>query len=152
MKSSTYFFHMAKIWRDFQLHQCIFKVARVVKLKLAFLEWFFYNLVILIKLYKIWDLNLGKALLFLRSQAICLKNWRLWRSPTATKFNIFCWNFAHVFYLTMSTKGVRDFSILIRSWIINKNVKSEWVGTRSFLIFANNSRSKQNKTSFCRHW
>ena len=48
------------------------KTARVVKLKLAFMEWFFYNLVILIKLYKIWYLNLGKALLFPRNQAICL--------------------------------------------------------------------------------
>ena len=33
----------------------------------------FYNLVILIKLYKIWYLNLDKALLFPRNQAICLK-------------------------------------------------------------------------------
>ena len=29
------------------------KVARVVKLKSPFMEWFFYNLVMLIKLYKI---------------------------------------------------------------------------------------------------
>ena len=37
------------------------------------------------------------------------------------------------------------FFILFRSWIINKNVKNERVETRLFLIFANNSRSKQNK-------
>ena len=37
------------------------------------------------------------------------------------------------------------FFILIRSSIVNKNVKNECVETRSFLIFANNSRSKQNK-------
>ena len=42
----------------------IVKVARVVKLKLASMEWFFYNQVILIKLYKIRYLNLDKALLF----------------------------------------------------------------------------------------
>ena len=34
----------------------------MVKLKLAFMEGFFYNLVILIKLYKILYLNLDKAL------------------------------------------------------------------------------------------
>ena len=42
-------------------------------------------------------------------------------------------------------KNVWDFFILFRSWVINKSVKSECVETRSFLIFANNSRSKQNK-------
>ena len=85
------------------------KVARVANLKLAFMEWFFYNLVIVIKLCKIQYLNLDKALLFLRNQAICLKNWKLWWAPTTTKFNIFCWNFAHAFYLTMSTKGCSRF-------------------------------------------
>ena len=50
------------------------KVARVVKLKLAFMESFFYNLVMLIKLYKIRYLDLDKALLFPRNQVICLKN------------------------------------------------------------------------------
>ena len=63
------------------------KVVRVVKF--TFMEWFFYNFVILIKLYKIWYLNLGKALLFPRNKTICLKNWKLWRAPTAIKFNIF---------------------------------------------------------------
>ena len=53
-----------------------FKVVRVVKLKLAFMELLFYNLVILIKLHKIRYLNLNKVLLFLRNQAICLKNWK----------------------------------------------------------------------------
>ena len=72
------------------------KVARVVNLKLVFTEWFFCNLVILIKLYKIRYLNLDKALSFLR---------KLWRAPTLIKFNILCWNFAHVSYLTISTKG-----------------------------------------------
>ena len=87
----------------------LFKVARVVDLKLVFTEWFFYNLVILIKLCKIWYLNLDKALLFLRNQVICLKNWKLWQAPTTIKFNIFCWDFARVSYLTMSTKGCLGF-------------------------------------------
>ena len=85
------------------------KVACVVKIKLAFMEWIFYSLVILIKLYKIRCLNLDKALLFLRNQAICLKNWKLWRSLSTTKFNISRWNFAHVFYLTSLQKDVLDF-------------------------------------------
>ena len=44
---------------------------------------------------------------------------------------------------------------MLRSWVINKSVKTECVETRSFLILANNSRSKQNKekahTPFCRN-
>ena len=85
------------------------KMARMVKLKLAFMEWFFIYLVILIKLYKIRYLNLDKALLFPRNLAICLKNWKLWRAPTTTKFSIFCWNFAHLSYLTISAKGCSGF-------------------------------------------
>ena len=50
-----------------------FKEAHVVNSKLAFTESFNCNLVILIKLYKIPYLNLDKALLFPRSQVICLK-------------------------------------------------------------------------------
>ena len=126
------------------------------------MEWFFYQLVsvflsVFIKLYKIQYLNLDKALLFHRNQPICLKNWKLWRAPTATKFNIFSWNFAHVSYLIMSAKGCSGlFFILFRYWAINKNIKNECIETRSFLIFAINSRSKQNKkkcrTRFCRYW
>ena len=33
----------------------------------------------------------------------------IWRAPTTTKFNIFCWNFAHVSYLTMFTKVCSGF-------------------------------------------
>ena len=47
----------------------------------------------------------------------------------------------------MSKKGVQDFFILFRSWVINENVKNECVETRSFLIFANNSRAKQNNNN-----
>ena len=85
------------------------KVACVVNLKLAFTDWFFHNFVILIKSYKIRYLNLDKALLFPRNQAICLRNWKLWRAPTNVKFNIFSWNFAHVSYLMISEKGCSRF-------------------------------------------
>ena len=122
-----------------------FKVARVVNLKLAFTGWFFYDSLILIKLCKMQYLNLDKTLLFLRNQVICLKNWNLWRATTTIKFIIFCWNFAHVPYLTMSTKGCSGLIlILFRSWVISKNIKNEFVETRCFFIFANYSRFKQN--------
>ena len=71
------------------LNKRTLKVARVVKLKSAFMGWFFYNLVILIKLYEIRYLNLDKILFFLRNQTICLKNLKF-RAPTTTKSNIFC--------------------------------------------------------------
>ena len=44
----------------------------------------------------------------------------------------------------MSTEGCSGF-FLFRFWSINKNVKNDHVEARLFLIFANNSRSKQNK-------
>ena len=110
-----------------------FKVAYMVNLKLAFTDWFFHNLIILIKLYKIRYLNLDKALLFPRNQVICLKNWKLWRASTTIEFHTFCWNFAHVSYLTMPTKRCSGFFyILFKSWVNKKNVKNECVETRSF--------------------
>ena len=39
------------------------------------------------------------------------------------------------------------FFILVRSWVINKNVKRPGFYTLVFYIFINNSRSKQNKKS-----
>ena len=110
------------------------------------MEWFFYNLVILIKLHKICYVNLDKALLFSRNQAIFLKNWKLWRAPSTTKFNIFCWKFCtHFLHNNVYKRVCGLFFILLRSWVINKNIKNECEETRSFLIFANNSRSQQNK-------
>ena len=40
---------------------------------------------------------------------------------------------------------MQDFFILFGSWVINKRVKNEFVETMSFLIFANNSKSKWSK-------
>ena len=79
-----------------------------------------------------------------KKPVFCLKNWK--RAATTIEFNIFCWYFAHVFYLVMSTKVCAGFFfILLRFWVINISLKSECVETRPFLIFANNSWSKQNK-------
>ena len=116
--------------------------------KLAVMEWFFYNLVILIKLYKIWYLNSDETILFPRNQAFCLKNWKLWWVPATAKFNIFLLKFCTRFLLNnIYKRTVGNFFILFRSWVIIKNVKNECVENRSFVIFANNSRSKQNKTN-----
>ena len=75
----------------------------------------------------------------------CLKIWKLWRATTILKLNIFWWNFAHVFYLPLSMKVVRNFFILFRSWVICKNQKRPAFYTIVFCTFINNSRSKQNK-------
>ena len=111
----------------------IFKVTYVFNLKLVFTEWFFYNLVIQIKLHKMRYLNLDKALLFPRKQVICLKNWKLWRAPTTIKFNHFCWNFVHVSDLTMSTKGCSGFFLfcLDLEFLITMQ-KKQCVDTRYF--------------------
>ena len=65
------------------------------------------------------------------------------------RVQIFCWNFAHVSFLTMSTKGgLEIFFILFRSSVINKSKYPGFckcVETSSFLLFGNNLRSKQNK-------
>ena len=53
--------------------------------------------------------NLDKALLSSRNQVFCLQIWKHWRAPTILQFNIFFWNFAHVFYLPMSTKACMGF-------------------------------------------
>ena len=55
----------------------------------------------------------------------------LWRAPTSIQFSISSWNFAHVSYLPMSAKGCAVFFfILLRSWVICKNLK-DLVSTRS---------------------
>ena len=128
------------------------KVARVVSLKSAFTDWFFF--------YNLYNTNKVKqnpipkdeALLFPRNQVICLQNWKLWRAPTVTEFNIFCWNFANVSSL-MSTKVCWGFFlILFRTWIINKNVKHDCAktGVSKFLQITqdlNKKKIKQNKKS-----
>ena len=74
------------------------------------------------------------------------ENWKLGRTPTILQFNIFCWNFAHAFYLPMSAKGcVGIFFISFRSWITCQSLKIPGFYTLVFYTFINNSRSKQNK-------
>ena len=47
---------------------------------------------------------------------------KLWRAPTTIELNIFCWNFAHVSFWPISTKGsLGSFSILFRPWVNFRN-------------------------------
>ena len=118
----------------------------MVNIKLDFMDWLFYNLVILIKQWQIPYKYLDKVLFLSRNQVFCLKNWQLWRALTTIDLNNFCGNFAHVSYLPMSTKRIFGiFLILFRTWDIcqNKNRPGFCILTETRLI--NNSRSKQNK-------
>ena len=132
------------------------KVACVFNSKLAFADWFVYNLIILIKLCRIRYLNLDKALLFPRNQVVCLKNWKLWRTPTTIDFIIFCSNSEHLYYLAMSTKGCPEFVLFCLDLeLLIINVKNECVETRSFLVFQliqDLNKIEKSRTPFCRHW
>ena len=83
----------------------------------------------LIKSYK----NLDKALLFLRNQVFRLKIWKLWRAPTILQFNIFCWNFAHFFYLPLSKKGCVGPSLFYLGLELFVKIKKDMVSTHLFL-------------------
>ena len=114
----------------------VFKVTRVVNMKLGFMNWFLYYLIIPIEWCKIPYKTLDKTLLFSRNQGVCLKNWKFWRAPTTVEFNLFCWNLAHISYLPMSTKGCSGFFLIsFRSWVIKKTGSRECVKTRSFSNF-----------------
>ena len=87
-------------WRAWLKQNCFFK------------DRSYYNLIIPIKLWKIPYKNIDKVLFFSRKQVFCLTIWKFWRDPTILQFNIFFWNFGHVFYLAMSTKGCVQFFLL----------------------------------------
>ena len=114
-----YFMFFSKIETTFNNILSFFKRARMVNVKLGFMDWSFYNLVILIKWYKIPYKNLEK----LRR--------KLWRVPTTAGFHNFCWNFVHFSYLSMSTKccsGFYFFCLILRylpksrkTWFLHTN-------------------------------
>ena len=94
--------------------------------------------------------NLGKTLLFSRNQVFCLKdsqNRKFWRVSTTIDFNNFCWNFAHVPYLPISTKGCEGFFfILFRTWVICQNQKTFGFYKLTKAGFIDKSGSKQGPT------
>ena len=77
--------------------ELLIKVAWVANKNL---DWFFYNLIILIKKYKIPYKNLDKPLLFSTNQLFYLKILKLWRASTNADFDNFCWNCVPNFLLT----------------------------------------------------
>ena len=60
--------------------------------------------------------------------------------------NIFWWNFAHVSYLSMSTKVCAGFFLFcLDVELFAKKLKRPGFHTFLFYILTNNSRSRQNK-------
>ena len=121
-----------------------------------FLDWFYYNLIILIKQCKMPYKSLGKALSFLRNQVFCLKIWKLLQAPTILQFNIFCWNVAHVFYLPLSKKVCVGLFKFYFDLELFAKIKKDLVSTHSFftflLITQDLNKIKKSYTLFCRHY
>ena len=69
------------------------------------------------------QLKLGQRSIISEKPGHLPEKLKTWRAPTTIEFNSFGWSFAHISYLPIS----------------------ECVETKSFLILANNSRSKKKK-------
>ena len=83
--------------------------------------------------------------MFSRNQVFCLKNWKLWWASTTRDFNNFCWNFAHVPYLPMPTKGPMGFFLFCLDLELFAKIKKYLVFyTVTETRFINNSWSKLN--------
>ena len=112
----------------------------VFNIKLGFMDWFYYNLVIIIiiiKKYKISYKNSDKALLCSRNQVFCPKNWKPWRVRTTTELINFCWKFACVTDLPYpcvksvriaSYSGLyfRAFGLNTERYGVSSRIQSEW--------------------------
>ena len=70
--------------------------------------------------------------IFSRNQVFFLKIWKLWQAPTTLQFNIFCWNFAHVFYLPISTTGCVGFFLFHLDLELFAKILKDLVSTHSF--------------------
>ena len=129
----------------------------MVNRQLCFMDWFFYNVVIIIKQCKITYKNVYKALLFSRNVVFRLKN----SSSNYHRLKYFLLKFCTLFLLTNAYKSVFEISlILFKSWVICQNKKIDVVSTHSqkpgLLITQYLSISKQNKKknpehNFCRN-
>ena len=110
----------------------------MVNIKLAFMDWFFCNLIILIKQRKMPYTNLDKVLLFSRNQVVFLKNWELRPTPTTAELIIFSpeishWNFSYLGETLQ--KGVWNFfffSFCVDLELIIKIKKTWFIRTRFF--------------------
>ena len=85
---------------------------------------------------------------------------KTWWAPTTIVFNIFAWNFARLFLLKNVCKRVFGiFFILLRLWVINKNVNNlasvsaQKSGLFNVLqITQDLNNIKKSWTPFCKHW
>ena len=133
----------------------IIEVARVVDLKLVFTDWFFLwfdntNQVVQNPISKFRQSFISfEASLF----AWKIENFDELQLPSSLLFYAKILH-RHFSYLAMSTKRVFGiFFILFRSWVINKNVKGEYVETRSFwfLQITQDLDKIKSQTPFCKH-
>ena len=86
-----------------------------------------------------------KGLSFLRNQVFCMKNWKLWRAPTTTEFNIFL-KFCTRFLLNnvyKSVFGIFFFFVLILSWVCRNQVFFNF-----FKKFKNKKKKKNPEHAF----
>ena len=114
----------------------------MVNIKLAYMNWYFDNLVILIMRCNTPHKNLDKALLFLRNQAFCLKNW----APTTIEFV----EILHALPTYQCVqKGIRGSLVFFISFCLDLELFAKIKGPGFYTLtdtrFFNNSGSKQNK-------
>ena len=124
------------------------KVACVVEIKLFFMDWIYYNLIILIMWCKIPYKNLDKALLFSRSKVFCLKIWKLWRAPT-TYSSIFFAETWHTFSTCQCLQKAVGFFLFYLDLELFEKVKKDPVSTCSFftLLLITQNLNKIRKIS-----
>ena len=117
----------------------------MVKLKSVFMDWFFYLVILIIKLCKIRYLNINKFLLFWETRLFVRKIEIFGELELPQSLIFFCWKFAEASYLTMSTKGCSGFFYFAYILSYQYKCRKKYVGTRSFLISAKNYLNKIKK-------
>ena len=114
------------------LNNPLIKVAWVVNLKLAFKDWFFYYLIILIKWCKIAYKTLDKALLFSRNTEFCLKNWKLWQAPTTIYFKYLLLKFCTGVWVFLFCLDLELFAKIKKDLISTHSLKPDLSITQDF--------------------
>ena len=123
----------------------LIKVACVVK-TIFFMDWFYCDLITLMKKCKMPYKNLDKALFFFEKPGILPENLKTLTSSNYPTVQYFLLKLRTRFLLTNVYKSVCGiFFISLRSWVICKNLKRPGFYTLVFYTFINNSRSKRNK-------
>ena len=57
---------------------------------------------------------------------------KTWRAPAIRQFNIFLWNFIHIFYLLLSTKGLWNSFLFYLDPELFAKIKKDLLSTRLF--------------------